>query len=336
MGKKLTMQGSLDFAGPEVVFDILFGNDEFMRRYHKKINSDPHAEASSWSKDQEREVKYVASTEVPKVMKKLIGESFPVTEVQTFHKSGDSYTIRCIPTVDSPSGDLFSTEAETVLAPDASGGCAITSNVTIEYRGVWFNGPIETFMEAKARTGFEQWLTLAKLFCQEKLAVMNAEEIDDNDEGFFDAEEALFDNTSSVAPSDSVTPMNRIISRFKAAFSTSTDIDAFAPANSNNRRASANDIEQLTTKVLKVEDDLSCARLAWERKQLALRGHVEQLNTKLLKMEEDLALVRLSWEKQQGVAFKRRQSAVVGASLAAGFAAGVAVGYLYLRAKRQQ
>ncbi|MCO5600741.1 hypothetical protein L7F22_054856 [Adiantum nelumboides] len=318
-----------------VVFNILFGTDEFMRRYHKKINSDPHAEASSWSKDQEREVKYVATTEVPKVMQKLIGDSFPVTELQSFHRNGDCFTIACIPRMESPSADLFHTEAETVLAPNSNGGCAITSNVTLEYRSVWFNGPIESFMEAKARTGFDQWLTLAKLFCQERIAVPSAPKVEDNDEGFFDAQEVLCDNNLSAGLLDSSTPFNRIVSKFKAAFSTATDSGAYG-LDSSSRRVSTDDIEQLTTKVLRVEDDLACARLAWERKHRALTEHVGQLNTKLLKMEGDLALVRLSWEKQQSVVLKRRQSALVGAGFAAGFAAGIAVGYLYLRTKRQQ
>lgn len=348
------MQGRMDVAGPEVVFDILFGSDEFMRRYHKKVNSDPHAEATSWSKSQEREVKYVATTEVPKMMQKLIGESFPVTELQRFQKNGDCYTITCVPRMESPSADQFVTEAETILAPDASGGCAITSNVTLEYCGAWFKGPVESFMETRARAGFDKWLELAKLFCQEKLAITSApQDIDVNSERFFDAEESIsspidgtvpvvpgnvtpIEGTMSVVP-ESFTPINRIISRFKAAFSASTDSDSQVLDSSFMRTASheAHDLEQLATKMLKVEDDLVCARQAWERKQRALKEHVDLLNTKLSKIEGDLASVKLAWERQQGVVSRRRQATLVGASFAAGFAAGLTVGYWYVRTKRQ-
>ena len=57
----------------QTVFNILFGNDEFTKRFHKKFNYDPDAEASSWNEHNERVVKYVASTQAPKMIAKVAG-----------------------------------------------------------------------------------------------------------------------------------------------------------------------------------------------------------------------------------------------------------------------
>eukprot|EP00250_Pteridium_aquilinum_P012667 c20864_g1_i1 orf=599-1555(-) len=317
MVRKVTVQGTLDFAGPEAVFDILFGSDEFMKRYHKKINSDPHAEASSWNKNHEREVKYIAISEAPKMITKLIGESFPVREAQKYIKNGDCYTIACAPRMDSPSGDRFVTLAETILSPDESGGgCAITSNVTLECKGgVWgLEGAIESFMEGRARIGFDRWLTIAKLFCQEKLAMAGAQEIDDNHECFFDAAQEVSVDSTLLADAqmpDHSTPVGRIFSRVREALSTSSDnapgLDAFF------MRTVLRDVNDI---------HMSCG---------ALKGHLEKLNAKMLKVEDDLALVRLALERQNVVISKRRQLTLLGA----GFAAGFGVGFMYLRLKKQ-
>lgn len=308
------MQGRLDFADPEVVFNYLFGNDEFMKRFHKKINHDPYAEASIWNKNNEREVKYIASAEAPKMISKLTGESFPVKEVQKYFKNRNCYTITCDPVIESPSGDRFVTYAETVLLPDESGGCAVTSNVTLEFKGgIWgLEGAIESFMEGKARTTFDQWMTTAKLFCQEKLAQAGAGEPDGNHECFFDAEEVADDNSISYTQTpDRPTPANRILSRFRSTFSGATDntlgLDTY-----------------FTQTILREVNDIqiSCE---------AIKGHLVKLNTNMLKMEEDISFVRSAFERQQASISRSRQLTLLGVGMATGFA----LGFMCARLKRQ-
>ncbi|KAH7447458.1 hypothetical protein KP509_01G107800 [Ceratopteris richardii] len=325
MVKKITAKGNLEFAEPEEVFNILFGNDEFVKKYHKKINSDPHAEASCWNKNQEREVIYVASVDVPATLQRLAGNSFPVRELQRFEKCDDSYIITSLPKMDSSAGGYFVTEAETVLAPDENGGCAITSNVTLEYRGAWFKGAVETFMEMKARTGFDEWLTLAKLFCQEKLMKSCSPEINDDDECFFDAEEVQSHDALLIAHDSNVANF--------LSESMENVSHPFKPHSMGTVVESVTDIEQLAKRLLNLEDKVSSTRIMSEERE-DLKRFMEHLNSKMMQIEEDAAFVRQTLGRQQDMAFKWRKS-VLFSTFLAGFAAGVTVGVMFVRLKKQ-
>jgi hypothetical protein len=77
----------------QTVFNILFGNDEFTKRFHKKFNYDPDAEASDWNENNERVVKYVATTQAPRMIAKIAGKTlgfsgiFSVIILNLLHKN---------------------------------------------------------------------------------------------------------------------------------------------------------------------------------------------------------------------------------------------------------
>ena len=111
--KNVTLKDNIDFIPPETIFNILFGNDEFTKRFHKKFNYDPDAEASNWNEYNERVVKYVASTQAPKMIAKVVDDLFPVTEVQRYCKKGNSYKLPCSPVIGSLIRSFIRKEVET-------------------------------------------------------------------------------------------------------------------------------------------------------------------------------------------------------------------------------
>lgn len=61
----------------QTAFSFLFGDDRFVKRYHKEQNEDPYAEVSSWTADCCRTVKFAAPLNAPNVIKKVIGKLWP-------------------------------------------------------------------------------------------------------------------------------------------------------------------------------------------------------------------------------------------------------------------
>lgn len=58
----------------QIAFSFLFGDDRFMKRYHREINGDPNAEVSRWSGDGRRHVAFVTPLNTPSALRKLVGE----------------------------------------------------------------------------------------------------------------------------------------------------------------------------------------------------------------------------------------------------------------------
>jgi hypothetical protein len=58
----------------QAVFSFLFGDDQFMRRYHKVVNEDPDAEISSWTADGKRTVRFTAPLNAPALVRRFIGK----------------------------------------------------------------------------------------------------------------------------------------------------------------------------------------------------------------------------------------------------------------------
>lgn len=316
MVKNFTMQGRLEFAGPEIIFNHLFGDDQFIRSFHKKINHDPYAEASCWNINGEREVKYMASSEAPKMIMKLVGaDSFPVKEVQKYTRNGSSITISCEPVIESTGGDRFITCAETILSPDERGGCAVTSNVILEFKGgLWgVEGAVEGFMESKARTTFDDWMMTARLFCQEKLGLSMKKEEENNQEEYFDAEDReLINAVSSTGTSDhpsDCTSLNRIFSRFRSALL-------------GNQEGPGLNMFFVRTMSKDISDIQICCD--------ASRSHLEKLNAKMLKMEDNLASITSLLERQPTSVSSGNEWTMFGL----GVAVGLATGFIYLQARK--
>jgi hypothetical protein len=59
----------------QAVFSFLFGDDQFMRLYHKEANEDPDAEVTCWTAAGERTVCFSAPLNAPALVRKFIGNS---------------------------------------------------------------------------------------------------------------------------------------------------------------------------------------------------------------------------------------------------------------------
>ena len=198
-------------------------------------------------------------------------------------------------------------------------------------------GTIENFMESKARSTFDEWMTLAKLFCQEMLALCVIEDerhlSNENLDYFYDVGDTL---TSFSTPSSGVkmngvlSPMqktdqtrvaNGILSRFKSVFSTATE------------SMDASCMQIILREMNEIE--ISCR---------VVQGHVEKLNVEMLQMDDnvkkmneemlkiryDIQCMRLVMEKKQDqVLIPRRE----GLTLVVGLATGFALGYAYMKVR---
>ena len=194
-------------------------------------------------------------------------------------------------------------------------------------------------MECKAKSTFDQWMTLAKLFCEEKFAVcvVNEDErrlSDESQDYFYDADDT---STSFSTPSPGVhmdgviPPMqkadqsrvpNGILNRFRSVFSSTTTMDASS-------------IQIILREMNEIE--ISCR---------AVQGHVEKMNVEMLQMDEnvkkmnkemlqirdDIQSMRLAMaKKQEEVLMPRREGLILFVGLATGFA----LGYAYMKARNR-
>jgi hypothetical protein len=200
MVRELKLQGCIECMEPQAVFSFLFGDERFVKRYHKEQNEDPYAEVSSWTADCCRTVKFAAPVDAPNVIKKVIGvDNLKVTETQSYSREGNSFTVKSEPTVDHPKG--FNTTAEMILANAENGkGCAVSITATLECKAaVWgVQGTIENFMESRARKSFLGWLKLARVYCKEQLTLATGDrgreeedlpEMESSEDEFFDFSE---------------------------------------------------------------------------------------------------------------------------------------------------
>ncbi|KAG6552437.1 hypothetical protein Mapa_005998 [Marchantia paleacea] len=311
MVRELKLEGCVEFVEPQAAFSFLFGDDRFVKRYHKEMNEDPYAEVSSWTDDGRRTVKFAAPINAPNVIKRVIGvETLKVTEEQQCFTVGNRFTIRSDPKIEHPTG--FNTKAEMVLALSESGkGSTVYITATLECKAaVWgVQGTIENFMEAKAKKSFLGWLKMARLFCQEQLAlatglpysITDAEEDlsigDSSDDEFFDFSEE--DEKALILSGESRT-LGVIYSR-------------------------EGDSGLQNWIMGQVMGQLNGLHVTCD----ASRTHIEQLNRKLQKMEEDIGMVQQ--QLQRGMIIPQSHVwGLVGLGVATGVLLGA--GHVYLKA----
>ncbi|CAK9872951.1 unnamed protein product [Sphagnum jensenii] len=192
--------------GGATVFSFLFGDDQFMRRYHKVVNEDPDAEISSWTADGKRTVRFTAPLNAPALVRRFIGtDVLRISELQQYERCGNCFTVKSDPVVEGAAGELFSTTGNVLLEPSKTGtGCVVTMNAILCCKtAVWgIQGTVEAFMETKATKSFEEWMEVASQFCAEQLALAGtspmmhhktSEDAFSSDESFYDPEEEVME-----------------------------------------------------------------------------------------------------------------------------------------------
>ncbi|CAM6028334.1 unnamed protein product [Sphagnum balticum] len=206
MVRKLSVQGNIEWVEPQAVFSFLFGDDQFMRRYHKVVNEDPDAEISSWTADGKRTVRFTAPLYAPALVRRFIGtDVLRISELQQYERCGNCFTVKSDPVVEGAAGELFSTNGNVLLEPSKTGtGCVVTMNAILCCKtAVWgIQGTVEAFMETKAIKSFEEWMEVASQFCAEQLALAGtspmmhrktSEDAFSSDESFYDPEEEVME-----------------------------------------------------------------------------------------------------------------------------------------------
>ncbi|XP_057874073.1 uncharacterized protein LOC131080018 isoform X2 [Cryptomeria japonica] len=73
MVRKLQIKDSINFLEPQAAFSFLFGDDRFFKKYHSEVNGDDDAEASNWSEDGTREVRYTTPLSASNFILKVAG-----------------------------------------------------------------------------------------------------------------------------------------------------------------------------------------------------------------------------------------------------------------------
>jgi hypothetical protein len=202
-------------------------------------------------------------------------------------------------------------------------------------------GTIENFMECKAKSTFDEWMTLAKLFCQEKLAfgVMDAGErclLDENQDYYYDADDTST-SFSTISPelhmngvippvqkTDQSRVANGILSRFRSVFSNTTDAMPITDASS---------LQIYFQEMSDIENSCQCVRRHMKNlnaEMLQMDENVKRMKEEILQIRDDIHGMRLAMEKkEQQVLISRRE----GLTLAAGLATGFALGYAYMKVR---
>jgi hypothetical protein len=310
MVRELKLQSCIECMEPQAVFSFLFGDERFVKRYHKEQNEDPYAEVSSWTADCCRTVKFAAPVDAPNVIKKVIGvDNLKVTETQSYSREGNSFTVKSEPTVDHPKG--FNTTAEMILANAENGkGCAVSITATLECKAaVWgVQGTIENFMESRARKSFLGWLKLARVYCKEQLTLATGDrgrEEEDLPE-MESSEDEFFDFSEEDEKALSLSGESRTLG------------DIYSQGGEDGLQ---NWLRHSVTRQLNGLH-VTCD---------ASRSHLQELNRRLQKMEEDILMV----QQQLQHGFYVPHSVFWG-FLGLGLATGVlfGAGHIYLRCRR--
>lgn len=313
MVRELKLEGRIDCMEPQAAFSFLFGDDQFVKRYHKEQNEDPCAEVSSWTDDCCRTVKFAAPLNAPNLIKKVIGvDTLKVTEVQTYSRVGNSFTVKSDPTVEHPKG--FNTRADMVLDLAESGkGCAVSIKATLECKAaVWgVQGTIESFMESKARKSFLGWLKLARQYCKEQVSLATGLPYSENEEEVFPEADTSDDEFFDFSDED-----EKALS-FIGESRTPGVIYSHEGADGLQNWLRHSVTMQLNS--LHVTGDAS-------------RSHIEELNRKLQKMEDEILMVRQELQGGFYVPYS-----VFWGLLGMGVVTGVmfGAGSIYLRSQRR-
>ncbi|KAH9544135.1 hypothetical protein CY35_13G101800 [Sphagnum magellanicum] len=335
MGKTLEMRGNIYFLEPQAVFSFLFGDDQFMRLYHKEANEDPDAEVTCWTAAGERTVCFSAPLNAPALVRKFVGSDvLRVTEIQQYERVGNCFTVKSNPTSDAAAADVFSTKGRIVLSPTEDGkGCAILINVVLEFKtAVWgLQGTIESFMETKAKKSFERWIEIAQKYCEEQrglarkaLSSFNSNEVDstlDNDEDiFFEVENGQEQEDEHAVESTS----------FDQELNNTGPVALESEGHFGTAADNRSELDMWFVK--SVMRELNALRVSSD----ATRSHLEKLNAKLQRMEEDVGSLTSQMQLQKRSEIISPQVAWTVAGLGVGTCLLFVVGRAYLKAGSSQ
>ncbi|KAH8943630.1 hypothetical protein BDL97_13G062900 [Sphagnum fallax] len=324
MVRKLSVQGNIEFVEPEAVFSSLFGDDQFMRCYHKVVNEDPDAAISSWTADGKRTVCFRAPLNAPGLVRRFIGtDVLRVSEIQQYERHGNCFTITSEPVVEGAAGELFSTNGNIVLEPSKPGtGCLITMNIILHCKTtVWgIQSMVEAFMEVKAIKSFDRWMEVASQFCREQPALAGTslipsrmvEEAFSSDDSFYDLEEAaeVDSNRTSIIETEIAGPVE-LVEVLEMGVTGRADCDTWLPQA--------------------VVQHLSDLRSSNE----ASRAHMKRLDADLQKLQTNFGILSSQLQEVQLQQQYLQQQAVWGlVGLAVTTALLFGIGHAYMRSQR--
>lgn len=327
MGKKLQFKDTIDFVEPQAAFSFLFGDDRFIRKFHREVNEDPDVEVSSWGEDGCREVKYTAPLLAPNLISKIVGTSvLKVTEKQQYKRCGNCFIITYDPIIDIPGRERFIMRGEMLLSPGEDRGCVITINIYLEFKSnVWgLQGAVEGFMETKAHSSFTNWIKLASSFCKEELKQSSEGlpklEIDE----YFDAEDierpdilaGVYQSSGALlhdrSPDNNVEPVITIETWFVKSVLRELNMLHITC------EASRNHLQKLNSMLQNIE-------------QVTSYNHLEKLNAKLQHIEQDISHAKACLQDRRHLVSRGTAFSLYGA----GVATGLAFAYLYIRYKQK-
>ncbi|CAK9221345.1 unnamed protein product [Sphagnum jensenii] len=328
MVRKLSVQGNIEWVEPQAVFSFLFGDDQFMRRYHKVVNEDPDAEISSWTADGKRTVRFTAPLNAPALVRRFIGtDVLRISELQQYERCGNCFTVKSDPVVEGAAGELFSTNGNVLLEPSKNGtGCVVTMNAILCCKtAVWgIQGTVEAFMETKAIKSFEEWMEVASQFCAEQLALAGtspmmhhktSEDAFSSDESFYDPEEEVMEvgNQTFIVNNimETAKPIESIETTKMGGVTGVADCDAWFPQA--------------------IVQQLSDLRSSNEES----RAHVKKLEVELHRLEGSFGILRSQLQVVQLQQQYLHQQALLGlVGLGVTTALLFGIGHAYLKSHR--
>ncbi|KAI5069456.1 hypothetical protein GOP47_0015757 [Adiantum capillus-veneris] len=170
MVKHLEFRGVIGFASPEMVFKLLYEDDGFTKFYHKEVNEDENASATSWTNANGYRYRTVTFkphfSNVPTSLQYILGGDLsPVTEIQECRSAENTFIIHSKLEVRLPGNVTAISSGDTILSPLGT-RCEIVVKLTLELQTWYFQEWLENYAESVAMVAFKRWLKIARGFCK--------------------------------------------------------------------------------------------------------------------------------------------------------------------------
>eukprot|EP00889_Picochlorum_renovo_P007731 jgi/Picre1/34761/NNA_002227.t1 len=159
-----TVSGTIHVGqcSPELYFWFVYGDPEFLKSYHKRVNGDDEALVPDWDDVMERQIVFTLPINAPVVIQRLIGaERLGVFETQkvSVHDNGREIVLDSEPRPQMPGADRFSSDSVVRMCDDGHGGCDVTITVSCEASGPYgLISTIEHYMAETAKKNIDELL----------------------------------------------------------------------------------------------------------------------------------------------------------------------------------
>ncbi|KAI8107675.1 hypothetical protein M9435_002703 [Picochlorum sp. BPE23] len=159
-----TVSGTIHVGqcSPELYFWFVYGDPEFLKSYHKRVNGDDEALVPDWEDGMERQIVFTLPINAPVVIQRLIGaERLGVFETQkvSVHDNGREIVLDSEPRPQMPGADRFSSDSVVRMCDDGHGGCDVTITVSCEASGPYgLISTIEHYMAETAKKNIDELL----------------------------------------------------------------------------------------------------------------------------------------------------------------------------------